>query len=144
MTTKTKKPAARAAKPTTKPAPIPKAKAAPKGAAAPLLGEHPVPAAKTEPAAKPEPKATPAPTEGKATKKAASKERAATIPNEAKLTALFKADANPARAGTTAWKVRDLYLKSKTVGEWREAVRERDLDPGYLQNDIRRGLIRVG
>jgi len=64
------------------------------------------------------------------------------IPADAKLTALFKD--NPARAGTVAWKVRELYRRCGTVGAWREEVSAKDLDAGYLQNDIRRGLIKVG
>jgi hypothetical protein len=151
MTTKTKKPAA-----SKKPAPVAKrtatgktpteaaskldfaglakeaaAKMKGKKGAAPLLGEHPVPAAKSEPA----PGATKK-TEGKP---AAKRE---VIANDAKLTALFKDI--PGKPGSVVYKTRALYLKSKTVGEWREAARAADLDPGYLHGDIRRGLIRVG
>jgi hypothetical protein len=62
------------------------------------------------------------------------------VPADAKITCLMKE--NPSRPGTTAWKVRELYRTCKTVGDWRE--RAADLDLGYLQHDIRGGLIRVG
>ncbi len=99
---------------------------------APVAPEAAAPAA--SPAAKPSTKPT---KESKAAPRSV-------VPSDAKLTALFNPEENPARAGTVAWKVRDLYLKCKTVGEWRERVAAADLDRGYLQNDVRRGLIRIG
>lgn len=96
-------------------------------------------AAKVKAAASPAPAAKP---EAPAAKPKAAPR--SVVPSDAKLTALFKAEENPARPGTVAWKVRDLYLRCKTVGEWRERVAAADLDGGYLQNDVRRGLIRIG
>ncbi len=161
MTTKTKKAAPKSTK---KPAPVAKRSASGKTpaealrkldfaglakeavtkmkgkkAGAALLGEHPVPTGKTEPA--PAPAAKP---DAKATKKGEGK--AATkrevVPNDAKLTVLFKEV--PGRPGSLVYRTRALYLKAKTVGEWREAARAADCDPGYLHGDIKRGLIRVG
>jgi len=64
------------------------------------------------------------------------------IPDDAKLTALF--EKVPGKPGTLAHRTRALYVKAKTVGEWREAARAADADLGYLHGDIRRGLIRIG
>ncbi|GEJ56602.1 hypothetical protein [Anaeromyxobacter diazotrophicus] len=105
-------------------------------AASPLLGEPPTPPAKLA--------AVPAASEAKkapAAKKSKEAKRDV-IPDDAKLTVLFKEV--PGRPGTLAYRTRALYLNAKTVGEWREACRGRDADPGYLHGDIRRGLVKVG
>lgn len=87
-------------------------------------------------------KPAPTPAAKPETKAASKKERAETIPGEAKIKVLFKD--NPARPGTTAWKVRELYRTCKTAGEWRERVAASDLDPGYLTKDVHvRKLIAV-
>jgi hypothetical protein len=85
--------------------------------------------AKKTPAAKPAPKAP-----------AKKVERAEALADTASIKVLVKE--NPKR-GKNARRIFDLYLKSKTVGEWRLAMKKADLDLGYLHGDIRRGLISV-
>lgn len=77
---------------------------------------------------------------GRSGQKTDGEKRDATIPNEARLTVLVKE--NPKR-GKKARAVFDAYLKSKTVGDFRERCRKQKLDAGYLHSDIRRNLIKV-